>query len=172
MKVLSRLNKIEALTDKQFDELLDNLQEVKNEVDSLDDEINGGFRLDKNIILKQAVKIGVSVNRLKKLVDKYVEASSSEPLDENFGKPCEVGIHFDLEKVNFDDLYKIEELLHKNGIDFDTGAGMGERDWEWDWSLEGPVRVTFRRLKPEEKRNKEETVSAFKVLSKLVKKGK
>lgn len=122
MKVLSRLNKIEASTGKQF--------------------------------------------------DKYVEASPSENVDENFGKPCEVGIHFDLEKVNFDDLYKIEELLSKNGIDFDTGVGMGERDWEWDWSLKGPVRVTFRRLKPEEKRNKKETVSAFKVLSNLVKKAK
>lgn len=57
----------------------------------------------------------------------------------------EVGIHFDLSKVDQKDLFEIEKLLSKNGIHFDTGAGCGNRDWEWDWSLRGPVKVRFKR---------------------------
>ena len=57
----------------------------------------------------------------------------------------EVGIHFDLRKVNQKDLFEIEKLLSKNGIHFDTGAGCGKRDWEWDFSLRGPVEVRFKR---------------------------
>ena len=57
----------------------------------------------------------------------------------------EVGIHFDLSKVDRDDLFEIEKLLHKNGIHFDTGAGCGKRAWEWDFSLRGPIDVRFKR---------------------------
>ena len=57
----------------------------------------------------------------------------------------EVGIHFDLSKVDRVDLFEIEKLLHKNGIYFDTGSGFGNRDWEWDFSLRGPIDVRFKR---------------------------
>lgn len=57
----------------------------------------------------------------------------------------EVGISFDLNKVDRKDLFEIERLLSKNGIHFDTGAGCGNRDWEWDFSLRGPVEVRFKR---------------------------
>lgn len=60
----------------------------------------------------------------------------------------QVGIHFDLSKVDRQDIFEIEKLLNKNGIYFDTGAGCGNRDWEWDWSLRGPVEVRFKRKKP------------------------
>ena len=59
----------------------------------------------------------------------------------------QVGIHFDLSKVDMPDIFEIEKLLNKNGIHFDTGAGCGNRDWEWDWSLRGPVEVRFKRKK-------------------------
>lgn len=57
----------------------------------------------------------------------------------------EVGIAFDLNKVDTKDLFEIERLLSKNGIHFDAGAGCGRRNWEWDFSLRGPVEVRFKR---------------------------
>lgn len=62
-------------------------------------------------------------------------------------QPVQVGIHFDLSKVDRQDIFEIEKLLNKNGIYFDTGAGCGNRDWELDWSLRGPVEVRFKRKK-------------------------
>lgn len=79
---------------------------------------------------------------------------------EGFGQDVEVGIHFDLNKMNMDDLLQIEELLAKNGIHFDKGTGSGERDWEWDWSLEGPVHITFRQFK-DDSLNRYKTQSVF-----------
>jgi len=55
-----------------------------------------------------------------------------------------ITISFDLEKVDFDKLVKIEQLFADIGITFDTGAGGGSRDWEWDWSLKGPVDIIVR----------------------------
>ena len=63
------------------------------------------------------------------------------------GDEVEVGIHFKQAEIDLDDLSKIEELLLKNNIHFDKGAGFGERDWEWDYSLQGPVSVRFKRVK-------------------------
>lgn len=61
----------------------------------------------------------------------------------------EVGIHFDLARVELKDILEIERLLSKNNIHFDTGAGCGNRDWEWDYSLDGPVVVRFKRKRKE-----------------------
>lgn len=55
-----------------------------------------------------------------------------------------ITISFDLEKVSFDKLVKIEKMFADMGITFDTGAGGGFRDWEWDWSLKGPVDIIVR----------------------------
>jgi len=40
----------------------------------------------------------------------------------------------------------IEKAFHEAGIHFDTGAGFGFRDWEFDWSLEGPIKVYFKKF--------------------------
>ena len=52
----------------------------------------------------------------------------------------EVRIHFDLNKFNKDDLDKIQELMHKNGVHFDYGTDLttNRHDWELD-SYEGPM---------------------------------
>ena len=57
-----------------------------------------------------------------------------------------VKLEFDLNKVNFDKLRKIEILLGEIGISFDTGwtAEDNIRDWELDWSLQGPVKVVIK----------------------------
>lgn len=69
-------------------------------------------------------------------------------------KEVEVRIQWDLNKIDFDVLHKIEALLSKAGVTFDTGAylvdqedGCRPRDWEWDWSLKGPVKVFYVRDK-------------------------
>ena len=55
-------------------------------------------------------------------------------------------------------LYQIEDLFHKLGITFDTGAcqlnGALVRDWEFDWSLSGPIRVYFRNLVKDDPKNR------------------
>lgn len=79
------------------------------------------------------------LQRLKTFASAYV-------VDKRRREPVYVGIHFDLSKVNINDLHKIEKLLYKNGINFDMGSGDNVRDWEWDWSLKGPITVTFRQF--------------------------
>ncbi|KKM87890.1 hypothetical protein LCGC14_1264340 [marine sediment metagenome] len=62
---------------------------------------------------------------------------------------AEVLITFDLEALGKDGLrklFEVERLLSELGVHFDTGSGCGGRDWEFDWSLQGPVKVLFRKL--------------------------
>ena len=61
-------------------------------------------------------------------------------------KECEVLIRFDLSKIPLEDVFAIEDILSRNGIGFDRGAGCGARDWEFDYSLSGPVKVYFKRF--------------------------
>lgn len=61
------------------------------------------------------------------------------------GEKCEVRIQFDLSKFDMKDLFTIEELLSKNGVTFDRGAGCNKRHWELDFSLNGPMSVLFKR---------------------------
>jgi len=82
-------------------------------------------------------------NEIMEGFQSLTKQQKSKEMTEKKQKP-KIGISFDLSKVNIDDLFEIERLLLKNGISFDTGAGMGHRDWEWDWSLKGPVKVTVR----------------------------
>lgn len=101
----------------------------------------------------QGVKMNV-LKRLKANASKYV-------VDKRRKEPVYVGIHFDLSKVNINDLHKIEKLLYKNGIYFDTGSGDNVHDWEWDWSLKGPVSVEFRQFENNDLNEIDNEVNAY-----------
>ena len=69
-------------------------------------------------------------------------------------RQAEVTLKFDFTKMTNEQklaFFKAEESLLKAGIIFDTGAEldgeMRERDWEFDYSLQGPVKVIFKKFK-------------------------
>ncbi|MHA1815235.1 MAG: hypothetical protein ACTSX1_04465 [Candidatus Heimdallarchaeaceae archaeon] len=61
-------------------------------------------------------------------------------------KECEALVQLDLSKIPMEKIMAIEDALHAAGIHFDTGAGFGCRDWEWDYSLQGPIKIYFKRF--------------------------
>ena len=61
----------------------------------------------------------------------------------------EIRITIDTNKFPIKTLSSIEKVLMENGIHFDTGydPSSKERDWFWDWSLDGPVKITIKKIK-------------------------
>ena len=60
----------------------------------------------------------------------------------------EVRLHFDLNKFDRDDLFKIRELMHKNGVHFDSGTDLetNRHDWELD-NYTGPMYTSPTNMK-------------------------
>jgi hypothetical protein len=85
-----------------------------------------------------------------KSLARYIVKSSEQVWDKRFDEEVEVRIQFDtseMSKKQFEYLQSAQDYLHKAGIRFDSGGTQGQYDWEFDWSLNGPVKVNFRRFK-------------------------